>query len=444
MIPRHQRRITSPLPKHHIPQRIVRHRRVVPLINHPRRPLRTSRPHRPSNTSPSRPNRPSQPSRTRHSLRTLWPHSPRTAQRQQPPLRRTQPRRVPMITRHQRNITRPRKHHHIAQAIIHRRPIRPLIVPHPTATRPRRSGRTNRTSRPRQPNRPLRPGSPGSSRQSNRSSRPLRDQRNIQLRRMPGKIILLAIKLHRSHPRRKSNPIIRRRHSNPPLHQRRHIHRHKRPRLTHLHHLRRTPQRRQAPIRNAVLPPGPTHALHTHQPTRIHPIAINPQHSPRNLRRRSPRWQHPQIKLQQRRIPAAHPQIRNRPAIHRRQRRVHMRIRHQRSLRRKPRHRPAHHRHHHHERPQPSPKPPHPSSQRSKLSNARRAHHLRLGVYNQNKIREPSRCRTSRLKIQALSLQPPYHSPQSEIMRSSSLANSRIPHNCARQKNSAPRGQSPP
>src|SRR5438270_5967272 len=152
---------------------------------------------------------------------------------------------------------------------------------------------------------------------------------------MTRQVILLAIKLHHRRPRRQRHPIVRRRRRNPPLHQRRHIHRHISPGLAHRNHLRRTSQRRQRRKRNAVLPPPPIHRLHAHQPARIRAIAIQPQRSPRHLRRRSPRRQCRKIKLQQRRIPATHIQIRNRPAIHRRPRAVHMSICHQRRLHRK-------------------------------------------------------------------------------------------------------------
>ena len=152
---------------------------------------------------------------------------------------------------------------------------------------------------------------------------------------MSGKVILFAVELHHRSPRRQRQPIVRRRRTHPTLHHRRHIHRHIRASLTHRNHLRRAPQRRQRRIRHAVLTPTPPHRLHTYQPRRIHPVAIQPQSRSRHLRRRRPRRQRREVKLQQRRIPAANIQIGNRPTIHRRQRAVHMSVRHQRRLDRK-------------------------------------------------------------------------------------------------------------
>ncbi len=149
---------------------------------------------------------------------------------------------------------------------------------------------------------------------------------------MPRKIILLAVKLHDRCPRRQSQSVIRRGSRHPSLHQRRHIHGNITPCLAHLHHLRRRTKRRHSSKRDAVLTPRPIHRLHADQPARIRPIAIQPQGRPRHLRRRRPRRQRRKIKLEQRRIPATHIQIRDRSAIRRRPRAVHMDIRHQRRL----------------------------------------------------------------------------------------------------------------
>jgi hypothetical protein len=391
--PRH-RCITSPLPKHHIPQRIIRHRRVSPLVHQTRRSRSTCRP-----SNSRRPDRPHSPRRSRQPHRPSRPGSPsrpgrpHPRSRDQTPTRRTQPRCISMIPRNQRNIASPLIRHHIIQRIIHRRRITPLVVPNrsrPPATRtarsplrqhaplrrthPRRIPMITRPQRniarpqisdhiprpivcsrpisplkiqPRPPRNPLRPSRPRSSRspsrprrtsspgQPNRPRRPARSQRHIQHRRMPRQVILFTIELHRRRPRRQRQPIIRSRSTNPPLHQSRHIHRYISSRLAHRSHLHRAPQRWQRSKRHAVLPPSPTHRLHAHQPRRIHPIAIKPQHCPRHLPPRRPHRQRRKVELQQRRIPRAHIQIRDRPAIHPWQRAVHMSVRHQRSLHRK-------------------------------------------------------------------------------------------------------------
>jgi hypothetical protein len=290
MIRHNQRNVARPLIRHHIIQPIVGRCSIRPLIRQPTRATPGAR--------------------------------PRPSLRQHRPLRRHS-RRIPPVPPRQRNKTRTLIRHHIIQRIRRPRRISPLKA---QPRRPRRSNRpcsTGRSSRPSRSLRPRRPRSPNPGRRS---------QRHIQHRRMPCQVILFAIELQHGRPRRQRHPVIRRRRANPSLHQPRHVHRNISPSLPHRHRLRRTPQRRQRSIRHAVLPPTPVHRLHAHRPGSIHPVAIQPQRRPRHLRRGSPRRQRRQIKLQQRRIPGAHIQIRDRPTIHRWPSAVHMSICHQRRL----------------------------------------------------------------------------------------------------------------
>ena len=303
---------------------------------HPLSTLRASRPLRPSRSSrPCSPHRP------------LRPNQPHATLRQHPPRCRTRPRRVPQISCNQRNIARSLIRNNIIHPIHHGRVISPPKTQssHPSRAGSRRPLRPNRPSRPHQTLRSRRPNRSLSPRRPRRSCIPLRplrpnrpsaprNQRHLQLRRMPRQIILLTVELHRRRPRRQSNPIIRPRSIHPSLHQRSHIHRHISPGPPHLHHLHRTPQHRQRLIRHAVLTPHPAHRQHAHRPSHIHPIAIQPQHRPRNLPRRRPHRQRRKIELQQSRITCTHIQIRDRPAIHPRPSAVHMGIRHQRRLHR--------------------------------------------------------------------------------------------------------------
>ncbi len=164
-----QRRITSPLPKHHIPQRIVRHRRVRPLIHQPRRPRSTCRPRSSGRTcSPNRPLRPRQPRRPLQPCSTRSSHQSQTSLCHQTPLHRTQPRRIPHIPRHQRDIARPLKHHHIVHHIVHGRVIGPPIPqprPHsppdqPVPSAPQHPCRPSDLAPPESPCGPVDPGTP--------------------------------------------------------------------------------------------------------------------------------------------------------------------------------------------------------------------------------------------------------------------------------------------
>ncbi len=128
MIPCNQRGITSPLPQHHIPQRIIRRRRITPSIHKPRRPRSTRRTC--CTTRPLRscwPRRPGQARRPRRAHRPLRPLNPHCAQRHHAPLPRTGTRRIPMVRRDQRDITRPLIQHNVVQPIVRRRSVRPLV-----------------------------------------------------------------------------------------------------------------------------------------------------------------------------------------------------------------------------------------------------------------------------------------------------------------------------
>ena len=290
MVRRNQRNIARPLQRHNIVQSVVRRRRIRPLIRHP------------------------------HAITG----TPRSSLRQHRPLR-CHSRCIRLIPPRQRHIARPRKRHHIVQR--HRQPPQ-HTRPESSAPKPRRAPAAqpgHRTSRPRSswylpsgPAGPVVPPDPPETIAT--SSTAACAVRSFSLLSN----CTTAVPAVSATPLFVAGAVWK----NPG--RRRHIHRHVSPGLAHRKHLRRTPQRRKRRKSNAVLAPRPIHRLHTHQPARVRPIAIQPQRRPRHLRRRSSPRQRRKIKLQQRRIPATDIQIRNRSAVHRRPGAVHMSIRHQR------------------------------------------------------------------------------------------------------------------
>ncbi len=309
--------------------------------------------------------------------RRSGPRCPRRSQ--QPPLRRTQPRSVPHVGSRQRDVARPLIDRHVAQRVVGRRGVRPLIIQPCTADgrsvatsrpgranrslrpgRPRSSGCANRSLRPGRPRssgcsrRPLRPGRPWKPLRPGRPWKPLRPGRpcgsyrpcspsrprssrrprihqlHIQRWCVCRQVVLLAVELHHRGPSRERQSIVRRGRADPSLHQRRHIHRDERPGLAHRKDPGRAAHRWLGRIGHAVLAPGPGDRPKCHQPRRGHPVAVEPQHGARHLPRRRPGRQQRQVELQQRGIAPAHVQIGDCPAIRRGQRAVHMRIGHQR------------------------------------------------------------------------------------------------------------------